>query len=188
MVLVLTEKKSISEIVRDALCDRDDVVVAEIGGCVFSKEEADFFCVPFLEKLVKIALPGGKDGYVLGEDTIRDNVERIKDMLLDGDFGVVVNAMPMDEDGDALFDYASSLVGFGNRKIARLELCDIDREHIRRQYALAVGEVDEYARGQREKVAQVKRILYSLVKEKKIGQDVYDYVTLLVEHEEGSRS
>lgn len=140
MKLLIAEKKSASELIANALSEEPDIVFAEIGGHIFTSDEKciaehlsdDEFAN--LRKGPKFTLPDGEIGYVLGKETIDENINNIKELLVSNDIDVIINACEPDKNGKALFDYANSVIKFDASKIVQLSLFDMSEDHIRKQY------------------------------------------------------
>lgn len=139
-VLIITEKKSINKTIEKALSQEETKVVAEIGGHIYTKDETIRPTQDELAFAKTVTLPNGTTGYVLGEPLINENVEQIKKLLLENDFDVIVNACDADKNGEALFEYANSLVGFDADKVVRLKLKDLTEEHIQKEYHSIVSD------------------------------------------------
>lgn len=135
-ILIITEKKYISDIISKALKTQDDnIIVTEIGGHIYTKDET---CLQLtqvdLASVKTVTLTDGTTGYILGESFIDTNAEQIKKLLSENSFDVIINACDADKNGDALFEYANSLVGFDSDKIARLMLRNLEEKYIKEQY------------------------------------------------------
>lgn len=131
-VLILTEKKFISDKIREALSGVDyDVTIAEIGGHVYLNEESDVLHVSKeeLAAAVPLAVNDGTTVYVLGDDTIKKNAEVIKNLDPDG-FDFILNTCDSDDSGQFLFDYAASLAGFDPHACLRMSVKDLTEDNI----------------------------------------------------------
>ena len=139
-VLILTEKKFTSDKIREALSGVDyDVTVAEIGGHVYLNGESDVLHVSKeeLDNAVQLTVNDGITAYVLGDDTIRKNVEVIKNLDFDG-FDFILNACDLDDSGQLLFDYAASLAGFDPHACLRMSMKDLTKDNILLAFDVAI--------------------------------------------------
>ncbi len=140
-VLILTEKKFTSDKIREALSGVDyDVTVAEIGGHVYLNGESDVLHVSKeeLDNAVQLTVNDGITAYVLGDDTIRKNVEVIKNLDFDG-FDFILNACDPDDSGQLLFNYAASLAGFDPHPCLRVTIKDFTEAAILLAFNSAIG-------------------------------------------------
>lgn len=140
-VLILTEKASISNKIREALSGADyDITVAEIGGHIHLDEESDVLHVSKeeLDKAVCITVDDGTKAYVLDDETIKKNAEKIKSLAPEN-FNFILNACDPDDSGQLLFDYAASLVDFDPRPCARMIIKDLTAESIAESFDVAVN-------------------------------------------------
>lgn len=131
-VLILTEKKFTSDKIREALSEvAYDVTIAEIGGHIYLDEESDVLHVSEeeLATAVPLVINDGTTAYVLGDDTIKKNVEVIKNLDPDG-FDFILNACDLDDSGHLLFDYAASLAGFDPHACLRMSMKDLTKDNI----------------------------------------------------------
>lgn len=133
--LILVEKEYVKKIVVSALSDiKDHIKVMSIGGHIYTDNESKYMDVD-TEGKSTFTLSNGETGYILGEDTIRNNTSQIYKMLNKVKFDTVINACDLDKNGDALFEYACSLIGIDKNETGRMEIRDLsDDKHIQEAY------------------------------------------------------
>lgn len=139
-VLILTEKKFTGDKIREALSEvAYDVTIAEIGGHIYLDEESDVLHVSEeeLATAVPLVINDGTTAYVLGDDTIKKNVEVIKNLDPDG-FDFILNACDLDDSGQLLFDYAASLAGFDPHACPRMSMKDLTKDNILLAFDVAI--------------------------------------------------
>lgn len=139
-VLILTEKKFTGDKIREALSEvAYDVTIAEIGGHIYLDEESDVLHVSEeeLATAVPLVINDGTTAYVLGDDTIKKNVEVIKNLDPDG-FDFILNACDLDDSGQLLFDYAASLAGFDPHACLRMSMKDLTKDNILLAFDVAI--------------------------------------------------
>lgn len=139
-VLILTEKKFTGDKIREALSEvAYDVTIAEIGGHIYLDEESDVLHVSEeeLATAVPLVINDGTMVYVLSDDTIKKNVEVIKNLDPDG-FDFILNACDLDDSGQLLFDYAASLAGFDPHAYLRMSMKDLTKDNILLAFDVAI--------------------------------------------------
>lgn len=135
-ILVLTEKKFITNIIKKALLDElDHIDIAEIGGYVYF-EDVDIYLDVSKEELYKSKKVkiNDKEGYLLGEEVFLSNLKKIEEMLLTNDYDYIINACDNDINGDSLFELANKTLNISSDKIKRLRYSLLESDHIKQKY------------------------------------------------------
>lgn len=144
-VLILTEKKSFRNNIKDALVTiPDHITIKEIGGRIYLDEDKGILKVSEqdLNDSIKLNLPNNEVGYVLGKETIDKNIEEIK-MVLSDKYDVIINACDYDRSGELLFDYAAKLLNIDTATVQRMIINDFTANSIRESYLKTMDSVKD---------------------------------------------
>ena len=144
-VLILTEKKSMCDRIHEALAAvSDHIIVKEIGGHIYLKEETEILKIPeeTLKASKQVDIGNGETGYVLNATAIARNIEEIKNTLSE-DFDIIIDACDPDRSGELLFAYAAKELNLDTDKVQRMTLRDFMANSIRESYLKAMDSVNE---------------------------------------------
>lgn len=132
-VLILTEKKTHNQLIGSAVAANDQMIATccAIGGHIYTNDEYYIHLIDKeKENNIKIDLPNGEAGLVIGDKSIKENVHYIQRQLDRTQYDYIVNACGRDKNGNALFEYAYSLLDLSKQKniqLLRLELNDLSK-------------------------------------------------------------
>lgn len=141
-ILIVTEKVSHARHFKEVLqTEPDNLFIIGVGGHIYTPDEHKYMPNITDADLIPrkiFTLSDGEAGFILGEDAINATVKELNVLLSEQDFDVIINACDPDKNGNALFDYVSSLVHFDEVKIKRLNYVSFDENHLREVYHASI--------------------------------------------------
>lgn len=114
MILVLAEKPSIANTIKNALESEErfaDIEVIGIGGHAYIEREEkeilqmDEKDLQTAENITNIVNEGGEDVLLLGKETVLKSITTVKELIKNNPIEEIVNACDPDKSGEYLFQY-----------------------------------------------------------------------------------